>query len=103
MQTCSWHAFNLIRVGEGRGVSSIRLLCASFKHRWSFGESVVFIVGCLRNQQQTPYRRLHCQSLQVCFVDCRDEAAEAAGKIAKSSLAISPPFPEQTEKNSFHE
>ena len=28
---------------------------------------------------------------------------EAAGKIAKSSLAIPPPFPEQKEKNSFHE
>ena len=109
--------------------------------------SVVFSVGCFRSQQQTPYRRLHCQScassivvthrppkLQVrsrralavprttgneffsrvtqwrwrsceppndnrshkpcglrtlpvlCFVDRRDEAAEAAAcKIAKSS------------------
>ena len=34
------------------------------------------------------------------FVDRRDE--EVAGKIAKSSLAIPPPFPEQKEKNSFH-
>ena len=37
----------------------------------------------------------------VCFVDRHHE--EAAGEIAKSSLAIPPPFPEQKEKNSFHE
>ena len=60
----------------------------------------MFVVGFIRSQQQTPYRRLHCRSL-VCFVDRRDE--EAAGKIAKSSLTIPPPFPEQKEKNSFHE
>ena len=88
-------------LGKGVGVfdsSSVSL----FKQRWAFGESVVFIVGFIRSQQQTPYRRLHCRSL-VCFVDHRDE--EAAGKIAKSSLdlAIPPPFPEQKEKNSFHE
>ena len=89
-------------LGKGVGVSSIRLLCACFKHQKAFGESVVFIAGCIRSQQQTPYCRLPCQSL-LCFVDRRDE--EAAGKIAfsKSSLAILPPFLEQKENNSFHE
>ena len=62
----------------------------------------MFIVGCIRSEQQTPYRRLHCQTL-VCFVDRRNEAAEAAGKIAKSALAIPPLFLEQKQKNSFHE
>ena len=43
-----------------------------------------FFVGCIRSQQQTPYRRLHCQSYASSMV-APDEAAEAAGKIAKSS------------------
>ena len=58
-------------------------------------KNLVFIVGYIRSQQHTPYRRLHCQSL-VCFVDRRGE--ETAGNIAKSSLAILPPFPEEKEK-----
>ena len=58
----------------------------------------MFIVCCSRSQQQTLYRRLHCQLL-VCFNDRRDE--EAAGKIAKNSLAIPPPFPEQKERILF--
>ena len=44
----------------------------------------MFIVGCIPSQQQTPYRRLHCQSYASSIV-APDEAAEAAGKIAKSS------------------
>ena len=44
----------------------------------------MFIVGCISSQQQTPYRRLHCQSYTSSIV-APDEAAEAAGKIAMSS------------------
>ena len=33
--------------------------------------SVVFIVGCIRSQQQTPYRRLHCQSYASSIVVTR--------------------------------
>ena len=61
---------------------------------------MVFIGGCIRSQQQTLYRHLHCHSL-VCFIDRRNEAAEAAGRIAKSSLAILPPLPEQKERILF--
>ena len=37
----------------------------------AFGVSVVFIVGCIRSQQQTPYRRLHCQSYASSIVVTR--------------------------------
>ena len=58
------------------------------------------------------YCRLHSQSTAdtvpppslpvLCFVDRRNKAAEAAGR-SRRALAIPPPFPEQKEKNSFHE
>ena len=121
-------------------------------------------VGCIRSQQKTPYRRLHCQSyassivvtrrplkLQVrsrraravprtkgkeffsrvtqwwwrsceppndnrshkpcalrtlpvlCLVDRRDSEAAELQLRSRRALAIPLPFPEQKEKNSFHE
>ena len=94
MQTCSWHAFNLVCVG---GVGCLRsVFCV-----------LVSNIGFWR--ERGVYCRLHSQSTAdtvplpslpvLCFVDRRDaEAAEAAGKIAKTW-----PFPEQKEKNFFHE
>ena len=82
-QTCSWHAFNLVYVGEGSGgVFDLSSVCLS-------QTSIGF------RRERGVYCRLHSQStadtvpppsLPVsCFVDRRDEAVEAAGKIAKSS------------------
>ena len=42
-----------------------------FSYFRTFGESVVFIVGCIHSQQQTPYRRVHCQSYASSIVATR--------------------------------
>ena len=62
--------------------------------------SALFVVNS-RHRTAAAFTAGHWYASSI--VGTRKPQREAAGKIAKSSLAIPPPFPEQKEKNSFHE
>ena len=100
MQTCSWHAFNLVCVGKGRGclrsvfcalVSNIDRLLA---REWCFLSAAFAVNSRHRTAAFTASLMLRRSS--------RRRRPPKLQVRSRRALAIPPPFPEQKEKNSSH-
>ena len=102
MQTCSWHAFNLVCVGKGSGVSSIRLLCACFSNI----DRLLAREWCLLSAAFAVNSRHRTAAFTASLMLRRLSRRTRPPKLqvrSRRALAIPPQFPEQKEKNSFHE